>query len=391
VGAFSFAHKEVASLETERSTTYRAPVQLTVTPLGANVTTYYPSASGQDRLGGISLFGHINGYASSDKGGTLTLEESETKASWSTVGSAATVTANVLAVYGWSALTKRYWRWKYVNGADAQGAFKLMEDKAPAVNGVGGATVVTATGNVAHDAVDSGNPVKIGGKASTSQPANVDDGDRVNAWFNRDGTFNARLRDANGNTLASPTGAAVPAGALAMGASDGTNLQIARVSALVADGASGALNGLLVRAVPGLYNGATTDAQRNNTAVTLLASAARTETTSSAVITNYNGSGAFITLKITANPGGAETLTIKVRPANPVDATTNNPIATLVSIATENNTYRLMVSRGASTTPETTPYNKSYALPLPRSFVVEITHSSTGSWTYSLGLDLLTA
>lgn len=39
---------------------------------------------------------------------------------------------------------------------------------------------VTATGNVAHDAVDSGSPVKTGGQARTTNPTAVADADRVN-------------------------------------------------------------------------------------------------------------------------------------------------------------------------------------------------------------------
>jgi len=42
-------------------------------------------------------------------------------------------------------------------------------------------------GDVAHDAADAGNPVKIGGKGSASAPAAVTDGDRVNAYFDRNG------------------------------------------------------------------------------------------------------------------------------------------------------------------------------------------------------------
>lgn len=42
-------------------------------------------------------------------------------------------------------------------------------------------------GNVAHDVVDSGNPVKIGGKASTSEPSAVVDGDRVNIYVDEHG------------------------------------------------------------------------------------------------------------------------------------------------------------------------------------------------------------
>lgn len=42
-------------------------------------------------------------------------------------------------------------------------------------------------GPVAHDAVDAGNPIKIGGKASTGTPSTVADQDRVDAWFDARG------------------------------------------------------------------------------------------------------------------------------------------------------------------------------------------------------------
>jgi len=44
---------------------------------------------------------------------------------------------------------------------------------------------VSASGDIAHDAVDSGNPMKVGGKAigSESGPTAVGFNDRVNAWF----------------------------------------------------------------------------------------------------------------------------------------------------------------------------------------------------------------
>jgi hypothetical protein len=61
-------------------------------------------------------------------------------------------------------------------------------------------TAFPAVGNVAHDAVDSGNPLKIGGFAMTSAPAAVSDGDRVNAWFSPRGAQFAALTDASGNT-----------------------------------------------------------------------------------------------------------------------------------------------------------------------------------------------
>src|SRR5205823_14465455 len=55
------------------------------------------------------------------------------------------------------------------------------------------------------------------------------------------------------------------------------------------DGVSASSNGLVVCAVPGLWNGTTADRERANLNATLLASAARTSTTAAADQTNYNG------------------------------------------------------------------------------------------------------
>jgi hypothetical protein len=56
----------------------------------------------------------------------------------------------------------------------------------------------TAAGDVAHDDADSGNPVKIGGRADTTLPAAVADGDRVDAWFNERGALSVQITDQAG-------------------------------------------------------------------------------------------------------------------------------------------------------------------------------------------------
>lgn len=60
-----------------------------------------------------------------------------------------------------------------------------------------GSLTVDAAGDVAHDAADSGNPIKIGGKASTSTPSAVSNGDRVNAYFNATGSIGVHDGDAS--------------------------------------------------------------------------------------------------------------------------------------------------------------------------------------------------
>jgi hypothetical protein len=70
---------------------------------------------------------------------------------------------------------KQYQRVKLDVGGD--GASVPVEGKLP----VGG--------DVAHDAADSGNPVKIGGKANDGTPTGVANGDRVDAWFDSRGAM----------------------------------------------------------------------------------------------------------------------------------------------------------------------------------------------------------
>lgn len=70
---------------------------------------------------------------------------------------------------------------------------------------------VTATGNVANDAVDSGNPLKIGGYASATAPTNVAGADRVNAWFFLNGSQAVQIVDSTGTALTyNANGSATP-------------------------------------------------------------------------------------------------------------------------------------------------------------------------------------
>lgn len=79
-------------------------------------------------------------------------------------------------------------------------------------------------GNIAHDGVDAGAPIKVGGYASAAAPTGVSgDADRVNAWFLRNGAQATVL---------------TAAGALIGGdAANGIDVDVTRLSALVAGAA----------------------------------------------------------------------------------------------------------------------------------------------------------
>lgn len=67
----------------------------------------------------------------------------------------------------------------------------------------GGAS--TVTGNVASGVADAGNPVKVGGLASTTAPTAVANNQRVNAWYGVNGTAVVSLTNAAGTTTDAAT------------------------------------------------------------------------------------------------------------------------------------------------------------------------------------------
>ncbi|MCC2530359.1 phage portal protein [Bacillus velezensis] len=95
---------------------------LTNTPLEA-IEVY--SQFGQDRLGAV-LINRAQGWAYSDRSGTLFIEESEDNNSWTASHSVA-VKGGVLTASGWVFLTKRYYRFRFENGNQKQSEFVLYQ------------------------------------------------------------------------------------------------------------------------------------------------------------------------------------------------------------------------------------------------------------------------
>lgn len=100
--------------------------------------------------------------------------------------------------------------------------------------------LVATNGAVAHDAVDSGNPIKVGGIAVTAAPAAVSALDRVNAIFDLWG----RLYTRHGNqapVASTFTGTHVPA----------TNVQASKVQASAGSGKRNVCTGFTVTITAG--------------------------------------------------------------------------------------------------------------------------------------------
>lgn len=60
-------------------------------------------------------------------------------------------------------------------------------------------------GNIASDAVDTGNPIKIGGYGSTTSPAAVAAGDRINTWHSLHGAVATFLATTGGTVITNIT------------------------------------------------------------------------------------------------------------------------------------------------------------------------------------------
>ncbi|MBN7741560.1 phage portal protein [Bacillus velezensis] len=114
---------------------------LTNTPLEA-IEVY--SQFGQDRLGAVFI-DRVQGWAYSDRSGTLFIEESEDNNSWTASHSVA-VKGGVLTASGWLFLTKRYYRFRFENENQKQSEFVLYQSV-----GTGGDMAFSYTDVIFHE------------------------------------------------------------------------------------------------------------------------------------------------------------------------------------------------------------------------------------------------
>lgn len=222
-----------------------------------------------------------------------------------------------------------------------------------------GARVVD--GGVASGATDSGNPVKVGGKYNSTRPTYTD-GQRTDLQSDTRGNITTVLMAINGGS--------------------------ALLASNVADGATG--SGTLP-AGSTLYNGGSWDLQRANVQATLLASAARTATTSSSDQVNYNGRGVLVVVNVTAE-SGTTTLTLTIEGKDSISSNYYSLITGIVvyNAATDTPTVTrgVLVYPGVLTADAIGAGNANLisakALALPRTWRATITPSDASSQTYSV-------
>jgi len=138
------------------------------------------------------------------------------------------------------------------------------------------------------------------------------------------------------------------------------------------NGQTGGLSG----AIPMSLNGIGVDRQRNNEVVTVLASAARTATTNSSDLTNFNGRGVQVIIDVTAVTGSAS-VTVALQTKETIGS---KYVTVLTSAAiTGTGQTRLRCYPGI-----TAVANESVSDLIGRIWRVVVTHGTADSITYSV-------
>lgn len=256
------------------------------------------------------------------------------------------------------------------------------------------------TGDVDHDAVDTGKPVKIGGKASATKPAAVAVGDRVNAWLDEYGQLHIIVEaGANiigkvgidqttpGTTNGVQVVAALPAGTNNIGDVDvlSSALPTGASTSAKQDTIIGYIDGLetlliAIKDIDGIKK-IIDPLPATNEAGTALASAARTTTTNSSDLPNAHKNGVHVILDVTAITG-APSVTLKIEGKDPASGKYYTVLEGAAVTAVSTVVYKVF--------PAATAAANSVANDIiPKIWRITITHANADSITYSVGYSLM--
>lgn len=133
-----------------------------------------------------------------------------------------------------------------------------------------------------------------------------------------------------------------------------------------------------------LWNGGSYDRARNNERAVLLTSATRSSSTVWANQRNYNAKGVVLILRVTATPGGAETLQFQVVAIDVGSGAGSSSFANFTIPANTTGTFTFFLYPGEVAALATSLNNGSLATIIPIVWAGQITHSAAGNWTYSL-------
>lgn len=218
----------------------------------------------------------------------------------------------------------------------------------------GGTSSWPVQGAAAAGAALAGNPLRLG----------ISDGTNIQDW----------------KQTTSGTGTQGIAGIpiVTQGLSHATNdIRAATTWLAATDGSAGGnipANGMLVS------NGTTLDRFRNNVDVTLLASAARTTTQTSADITTFNLAGITVVLDMTV-VAASPSVTLTINGKDPASGKYYNLLTGAAVVAITTNVYRIMPALTAVANKDVNAY-------LPRTIQIVVTANNANSGTYSVGYTL---
>jgi hypothetical protein len=144
----------------------------------------------------------------------------------------------------------------------------------------------------------------------------------------------------------------------------------------------------LLAAAPLLFDETNYQLQRGNTILALLASATRTGNTTTANQTSYNAAALILVLTVTANPGGAQTLTLSLSAViGGTSYTINTGIANAFGGGAGSSI--LVFGRGAATAWTGGTEHLTFQTAVPQLWTATVAHSAGGNWTYRLDAALV--
>jgi hypothetical protein len=239
----------------------------------------------------------------------------------------------------------------------AQTALAADGDYIPRATDLAGNSLVV--GNVAAAATDSGSPVKVGAKYNSTPPTYTN-GQRGDMQIGTRGALLTQLMLPDNSTTVS----------FAAAADGAANPSVASRFEIINR--------------PSLYNGATVntwDRVRGNEEITLLASAARTTTQTSADIVNYNGNSALIVV-LDMTTVGTASVTVSIDGKDTVSGKYYNILTGAAIITNSTNRYKVGPNIAAVANSIAQDY-------LPRIFRIVVTANNANSGTYSVGYCLV--
>lgn len=134
-----------------------------------------------------------------------------------------------------------------------------------------------------------------------------------------------------------------------------------------------------------LWNGSNFDRARNNTYLQTLASGARTGTTSSSLLTNFNFRGITVNLNITV-ASGTGGLQIAIQGYDQSSASYKN-LHTLATAVTTTGLNVIQLYPGIDNT--NSAINQTISQALPQQYRVQIVHGDSSSYTYSVSVNYI--